>query len=158
MLKTIQQPRENISELAPTISKMSIAPSKIGKVIGPGGKMIRSITEDTGCDVDIDDEGTVVISGPNGTSVKKALDFIEGLTAEAVIGTIYDGTVKGIKDFGAFVEILPGTEGLLHISEFSNEFVKDIFSVCNMGDKFKVKVLNVDNVGKIKLTRKGIES
>ena len=127
---------------------------KIGGLIGPGGKNIKALTEETGANIDIQDDGTVKIFAPTKEQMEAALARIEGSTAEAEIGKIYRGTVKGTKDFGAFVEILPGMEGLLHISEMADYRVNDVTDICKEGDKVTVKCLDVDRTGRIKLSRK----
>jgi len=156
MLKAIPRPRANLSKYAPRLVKITIDQEKIGTVIGPGGKMIRKIQEDTGAEIEIDDDGVVTISASNDESVDKAKETIEGLTAEAKVGEIYEGKVTSVRDFGAFVEILPGTEGLLHISELSEEFVKDIHSAVKMGEMVKVKVVSIDDTGRIRLSKKAV--
>jgi len=154
MLSVIREPRPSLSKYAPRLVKISIDQEKIGSVIGPGGKVIRRLQEETGTEINIDDDGTVTISASSDESVNSAKEAIEKLTEEAKVGKVYEGTVTGIKDFGAFVEILPGKEGLVHVSELSREFVKDIYSVVKPGEKMKVKVLSIDESGKIRLSRK----
>ena len=156
MLQAIPRPRANLSKYAPRLVKITINQEKIGTVIGPGGKMIRKIQEDTGAEIEIDDDGVVTISASNDESVNKAKETIEGLTAEAKAGEIYEGKVTSVRDFGAFVEILPGTEGLLHISELSEEFVKEIHGAIKMGEMVKVKVLSIDDTGRIRLSKKAV--
>ncbi len=156
MAETIAAPRSDISSLAPKITTMNIPVSKIGAVVGPGGKMIRSIIEETGVKIDIEDDGTVKIASSNGEAAEKAMELIKELTATAEIGKNYLGKVKKVVDFGAFVEILPRTEGLLHISEISEEHIKDIRTEVRMGDKILVKVLNVDDQGKVRLSRRAV--
>ena len=156
MAETIAKPRSDISSFAPKITTMNIPVSKIGAVVGPGGKMIRSIIEETGVKIDIEDDGTIKIASSSGEAAKKAIELIKELTATAEIGKNYMGKVKKVVDFGAFVEILPRTEGLLHISEISEEHIQDIRTEVRMGDKFLVKVLNVDDQGKIRLSRRAV--
>ena len=150
----IPAPRAEINENAPQMKAIKINPEKIGGLIGPGGKNIKALTEETGANIDIQDDGTVKIFAPTKEQMEAALARIEGSTAEAEIGKIYRGTVKGTKDFGAFVEILPGMEGLLHISEMADYRVNDVTDICKEGDKVTVKCLDVDRTGRIKLSRK----
>lgn len=156
MAETIAEPRTTVSSFAPRITTMNIPVSKIGEVIGPGGKMIRSIIEDTGVKIDIEDDGTIKIASSNGEATEKAIERIKELTATAEIGKNYLGKVKKVVDFGAFVEILPRTEGLLHISEIADHHIRDIRTEVRMGDKILVKVLNIDDQGKIRLSRRAV--
>ncbi|HUV40119.1 MAG TPA: polyribonucleotide nucleotidyltransferase [Planctomycetota bacterium] len=156
MLAVIERPRDEISVFAPRLERLVIPQDKIGTVIGPGGKVIRAIQEETGCQIDIEDDGTIVIAGPSTDAVLAARATIEGLTASPEVGRTYEGKVVSIKDFGAFVEILPGQDGLLHVSELSDTFVKDVGSVVKMGDKVRVKIIAVDDQGRIKLSRKAV--
>jgi len=150
----IAQPRPEISEYAPRLLTIKIDPEKIGKVIGPGGKMIRSITEQSGAKIDIEDDGTVYIASVDAAAAEKAQAIIEALTEEAKVGKIYHGKVVSVKDFGAFIELTPGTDGLCHISELDEQYVKDVTSVVKIGDMVDVKVISVDEQGRIKLSRK----
>jgi len=150
----IAAPREEISEHAPRMLMLKIDPAKIGKVIGPGGKTINRIQDDTGAKLDIDDDGTVFISSTDSAAAKAAMAEVEGITADAQLDKIYEGTVVSVKDFGAFVEILPKTEGMVHVSELDNKFVKNVTDVVNIGDQIRVKVINIDAQGRIKLSRK----
>lgn len=143
-----------MSRHAPRIELIRIKPSKIGEVIGPGGKQIRKIIEETGVEIDINDEGIISISSPNLDSIEKAKSIIHGLTAEVEIGKIYNGKVKTVVPFGAFVEILPGKEGLCHISEFCHERVEKMENVTKEGDMIDVKVLDITERGQLKLSRK----
>ncbi|MCH8319780.1 MAG: polyribonucleotide nucleotidyltransferase [Acidobacteria bacterium] len=156
MAEAIAEPRSDISSFAPKITTMNIPVSKIGAVVGPGGKMIRSIIEETGVKIDIEDDGTIKIASSSGEAAERAIELIKELTATAEIGKNYMGKVKKVVDFGAFVEILPRTEGLLHISEISEEHIQDIRTEVRMGDKILVKVLNVDDQGKIRLSRRAV--
>ena len=160
MLSAIRRPREDISQYAPRLVKITIPPEKIGKVIGPGGSMVRKIQEETCTKVEITDDvkGTVIISGEKAENVERARKIIEGLTEEAEIGKIYEGKVTSIRDFGAFVEILPGTEGMVHISELSDDYVENISDVVHMGDEFKVKVIDMDDMGKIRLSKRAVDN
>ncbi len=152
MEKAIQTPREEVSAHAPRIHTMRIKPDKIRDVIGPGGKVIRALTEETGCKIDIEDDGTVRIASSDSNALQRAIDAIQAITAEPEIGRVYHGKVRKIVDFGAFVEILPGTDGLLHISQISNERVRRVEDVLHEGDEINVKVLDVDRSGKIRLS------
>ena len=154
MNKVITKPKEDISELAPRITSFKINTEKIGELIGPGGKTIKKIINTTGVTVDIDDDGTVLVASTDSEASKRALDMIHGLIDDPEIGRIYDATVKRIMNFGAFCEILPGKEGLVHVSELATEFVKDVGSVCKVGDQFKVKVIGIDELGRINLSKK----
>ncbi|MGH7859959.1 MAG: S1 RNA-binding domain-containing protein, partial [Candidatus Binatia bacterium] len=133
---------------------LKIRVDKIRDVIGPGGKMIRSIVEETGCKIDVEDDGTILIASSDGEAMRKARERIEQITAEAEIGKIYKGTVRKIMDFGAFVEILPGTDGLVHISQLAPGRVNKVTDVLQEGDEVMVKVLEIDKSGKIRLSRR----
>jgi polyribonucleotide nucleotidyltransferase len=154
MLESIQEPREEISVHAPRIITIKIHPDKIREVIGPGGKMIRSIVERTGAKIDIEDDGTVKIASADAEASRQAIKIIEDLTQEAQVGKIYLGTVKKIMDFGAFVEIFPGTDGLVHISQLAEHRVQKVDDILKEGDEVMVKVLEIDRQGKIRLSRK----
>ncbi len=155
MAETIAEPRADISSFAPRITTMQIPVAKIGEVIGPGGKMIRSIIEQTGVKIDIEDDGTVRIASIDGGAAEKAIQIVKELTASAEIGKTYLGKVKKVVDFGAFVEILPRTEGLLHISEIAERRIEDIREEVRVGDKIMVKVLNIEG-NKIRLSRRAV--
>ena len=154
MAKAIETPRTEISEHAPRIETMHIPTDKIRDLIGPGGKVIRGIQEETGCKVDVDDSGTVTVASADGPALTRAIDMIEGITASPEVGRIYDGKVRKITDFGAFVEILPGTDGLLHISQLAETRVATVRDVVKEGEQIPVKVLEVDRQGKIRLSLK----
>jgi len=154
MLQAIPAPRAEISQHAPRLLQIHINPDKIGKVIGPGGKTIKGIEADTGARVEVEDDGTVTISSVDVTKAEKARDIIEALTQEVQVGRIYTGTVVSIKDFGAFIEILPGQDGMCHVSELADKYVKNVGDVVKMGDTVRVKVISVDDTGRIKLSRK----
>ena len=154
MNKVIDTAREEVSDKAPTMRTMSIHPDKIRDVIGKGGATIRSITEETGASIDIDDDGNIKVYGEDNVSAQAAIDRILAITAEAEIGQVYEGKVERIVDFGAFVNILPGKDGLVHISQISNERVEKVTDVLSEGQMVKVKVLDVDNRGRIKLSMK----
>ncbi len=154
MLMTIQRPNQEISEHAPRLITVKIPPDKIGMLIGPGGKNIRGIQESTGAVIEVDDDGVVTIASSNGAWALAAQEKVEAVTASVKIGKIYTGTVTSVKDFGAFVEILPGRDGLCHISELSNEFVNNVADVCKVGDEMKVLVIDVDDHDRVKLSRR----
>jgi polyribonucleotide nucleotidyltransferase len=154
MAETISSPRENLAQYAPRIFIMQIKQEKIRDVIGTGGKVIRGIVEQTGVKIDIEDSGIISIASPDGESAQKAIDIINNITAEAELGRIYLGKVKRIMDFGAFVEILPGTEGLLHISQISEQRIAKVTDEFNEGDELLVKVIEIDKMGRIRLSRK----
>ncbi len=154
MSKVITDPRKEISPYAPRIYVMFINPDKIRDIIGPGGKVIRGIQEETGTRIEVDDTGKVMIASVDVTGAEEAKKAIEGLTQQAEIGKIYEGTVRKITDFGAFVEIFPGTDGLVHISQLANERVRKVSDVVKEGETVPVKVIGIDPQGKIKLSRK----
>ena len=133
---------------------MQIRQEKIRDVIGTGGKVIRGIIDQTGVKIDIDDSGLINIASPDEESAKKAMDIISGIVAEAEVGKLYTGKVKRIMDFGAFVEIIPGVEGLLHISQIADRRIAKVTDEINLGDEVVVKVLEIDNQGKMRLSRK----
>jgi polyribonucleotide nucleotidyltransferase len=135
---------------------IQINPEKIGKVIGPGGKMINKIQDETGATIDIEDDGTIYIASADAEGAEAAKAYVESITEEVEVGKTYQGAVVSIVDFGAFLEIMPGQDGLVHVSELSDEYVKDPKDVVNVGDTMKVKVINVDNQGRVKLSRKAI--
>jgi polyribonucleotide nucleotidyltransferase len=154
MAKTIDAPRKEMSKYAPRIVQVKINPEKIGALIGPGGKNIKRLVEESGCEINIDDDGTVNIYSVSAEGMKIARDAIEGMTAEAEINKIYRGKVVTIKEFGAFVEFLPGKDGLVHISELANFRVKATEDIVKMGDEIWVKCLGVDEKGRVRLSRK----
>jgi polyribonucleotide nucleotidyltransferase len=154
MGRTIAGPRADLSAYAPRIVTIHIKPDRIRDLIGPGGKVIRGIVEETGVKIDVEDDGTVYVASADGVAMQKALDKIRGITAEAEVGRIYRGTVRKIVDFGAFVEIFPGTDGLVHISQLADERVRKVSDILKEGDVIPVKVLEVDRSGKIRLSRK----
>ncbi len=154
MQTALAQPRPDVSSYAPRIVTLKIRVDRIRDVIGPGGKVIRGIIEETGVKIDVEDDGTIYIASADEPAMQKAVDWVHRLTAEAEVGKIYKGTVKKIMDFGAFVEILPGTDGLVHISQLAAERVAKVRDVLNEGDEVMVKVLEVDKSGKIRLSRK----
>ena len=154
MQETIARPRTELSVHAPRIITIRIKPDRIRDLIGPGGKVIRAIVEETGVKIDVEDDGTVLVASSDGDSMQRAIDKIRAITAEAEVGKIYRGTVRKIVDFGAFVEIFPGTDGLVHISQLADERVRKVSDVLKEGDVISVKVLEVDKSGKIRLSRK----
>ena len=154
MQGVIATPRPELSPFAPRIQTIMIDPEKIGELIGPGGKNIRRITELSGAQIDIENDGTVNVFATDGDSMNIAVQEINKITAEAEEGKLYHGTVTGMKDFGCFVEILPGKDGLVHISELADFRVNSVSDVCKMGDKMWVKCIGVDDRGRVKLSRK----
>jgi len=157
MKAVIAKPREAISELAPRITTLKISQEKIGGLIGPGGKTIKKIINDTGVTIDIEDDGSVLVASTDAEASKKAIEIIRGLTEDPEIGKVYDVTVKKIMQFGAFCELFPGKEGLIHVSELSNDFVKEVGDVVKVGDKLKAKVIKIDDLGRINLSKKQAE-
>lgn len=158
MARTIESPRSGISQYAPKIVAFKIKPEKIGSVIGPGGKIIRKILEETGAEIDIDDDGEVTISAPTDEQLEKARARVLEITEEVVVGKIYTGIVRRIMNFGAFVEILPGKEGLVHISQLAQYRVQNVTDVVKVGDEIKVKVTEIDDMGRINLSKRKAES
>ncbi|MHC4294981.1 MAG: polyribonucleotide nucleotidyltransferase [Planctomycetota bacterium] len=154
MGKILAKPRDEISSFAPRMLTIRIDPEKIGKVIGPGGKTIKKIQEETGANIDIEDDGTVFISCVEVEGAQAAFKAVEDLTEEVELGKVYEGTVVSVRDFGAFIEILPGQDGLCHVSELDTKFVKNVDDVCKVGDVLKVKVINIDDQGRVKLSHK----
>jgi polyribonucleotide nucleotidyltransferase len=154
MGKSLPQPRGDISAYAPRITTIRIRPERIKDVIGPGGKVIKDITARTGCSINIEDDGSIAIASANQTQVDAAIKMIKNLTQEADVGKTYMGTVRKIVEFGAFVEIFPGTDGLIHVSELSDKRVKNVSDVLSEGEEVLVKVISVDRQGKIRLSRK----
>jgi polyribonucleotide nucleotidyltransferase len=154
MLRSIKRPREEISANAPRLIQIQINPEKIGMVIGPGGKTIRRLQEETGAKIDIDDNGVVSLSSLDAAGAEAARDKIVAMTEGVQVGRIYEGRVTSIKEFGAFVEILPGKDGLVHISELSDGYVSSVSDVCRVGDPMLVKAIAVDDQDRVKLSRK----
>jgi polyribonucleotide nucleotidyltransferase len=154
MAKTLSEPRKEMSKYAPRIQVIRINPEKIGALIGPGGKNIKRLVEESGCEINIEDDGTVNIFSVSPEGMKIAVDAISGMTAEAEIGKIYRGKVVTIKEFGAFVEFLPGKDGLVHISELANFRVKKTEDIVKIGDDIAVKCLGVDEKGRVRLSRR----
>ncbi|MBK6848745.1 MAG: polyribonucleotide nucleotidyltransferase [Proteobacteria bacterium] len=154
MAQAIDAPRATLSAYAPRILTLKIKPDRIRDVIGPGGKTIRAIQDQTSCEINVSDDGTVTIAAFDAEGGKRALALVEGLTAEAEIGAYYRGRVRRVADFGAFVEIMPGMDGLIHISELDRARVERVEDICREGDEVVVKVINIDREGKIRLSRK----
>lgn len=156
MLMTLRQPRTAISSFAPRLITVRINPEKIGLLIGPGGKTIKGIQESTGAKLDIDDDGTVFISHIDSAGAEAARMKVEALTEEVRVGKVYEGRVTSVKDFGAFIEILPGRDGLCHISELDDKYVDKVDNVCKVGDIMQVKVIAIDDQDRVKLSRKAL--
>jgi polyribonucleotide nucleotidyltransferase len=157
MSEALPTHRDDLSRYAPRIHTLQVKPDQIREIIGPGGKTIRGITAQTGVSIEVEDDGTVHIASPDGIAVKKAIDIIKGLTTEPEVGEYYMGVVKRLAEFGAFVEILPGTDGLVHISELDSKRVNRVEDVCKEGDEMVVKVIAIDRAtGKIRLSRRAV--
>lgn len=156
MMKALDKPREDISPFAPKISTVEINPDKIREIIGPGGKVIRAIQSETNTKVEVDDSGVVKIAAASSEDLEAAITMIKDITREAEVGAVYEGTVVKVTDFGAFVQILPGTDGLVHISQLANYRVKKVTDIVKEGDTLKVKVLEVGRDGKIRLSHKAV--
>jgi len=156
MLEVLPEPRPQIKDHAPRIITVKIPVDKIGALIGPGGKNIRALQEETGTKIDIEEDGTVYIASTDGVGAKIAQERVEALGENAVIGNIYTGKVVRIADFGAFVEILPGVDGLVHISQLDSERVNKVEDVVGMGDEVTVMVTDIDGQGKIRLSRQAV--
>ncbi|MFN5755761.1 MAG: polyribonucleotide nucleotidyltransferase [Planctomycetia bacterium] len=154
MLSAIRRPRAEISAWAPRLLRTQINPEKIGLLIGPGGKTIRAIQESTGASIEVEDDGTVTVASHDAEGAMAAMAKVEALTASIQVGRIYEGRVTSIKDFGAFVELVPGKDGLCHISELSDDYVGSVADVCRVGDIMRVKVIAVDDQDRVKLSRK----
>jgi polyribonucleotide nucleotidyltransferase len=152
MDQTISSPEKSISEYAPKILTMKIDPDKLGTVIGPSGKTVKKISETNEVEVNIENDGTITIYGKNSEQAYNAQKMVEDLVEEPEVGTIYEGTVKRIMDFGAFVEILPGKEGLCHISKLAKHHVNKVRDVVNEGDTLKVKLIEIDKMGRYNLS------
>jgi polyribonucleotide nucleotidyltransferase len=157
MNQAISVPRAELSEFAPRIISFKIHPDKIRDVIGKGGATIRALTEETGCTIDIEDDGTVKVASADNAAAQEARRRIQQLTADVEVGMIYQGRVAKLMDFGAFVTILPGRDGLVHISQISNERVENVSDKLREGDTVKVKVLEVDKQGRIRLSMKAVD-
>lgn len=156
MREVIDETRAQLSPYAPRITKIMINPDRIRDIIGPGGKTIRRITEETKCTIDIEDDGTILIGSTSAENAQKAIEMIHGLTREVEVGAVYTGKVTRIMAFGAFVEILPGKEGLVHISELADYRVARVEDVVNVGDEIQVMVTEIDRQGRINLSRRAL--
>jgi polyribonucleotide nucleotidyltransferase len=154
MMATLSEHRPDLSKWAPRITQIKVKPDQIRLIIGPGGKTIKGIIDQTGVAIDVEDDGTVNVASSDSDAVKRALDIIKGLTTEPEVGAIYKGTVTRVADFGAFIEVMPGTDGLLHVSEMAHHRVDKVTDVMKEGDSVEVKVLSMDRDGKIRLTRR----
>ncbi len=154
MSEVISEPRKEINKYAPRMITIKINPAKIGKVIGPGGKMINAIQGETGASIDIEDDGTIFIASTSGSGAEAARDAIERLTEEPTVGRIYAGKVVSVRDFGAFIELMPGTDGFCHVSELDDSFVKNVSDICNVGDIVRVKIIAIDDQGRVKVSLK----
>jgi len=151
--------RAEMSPYAPRIVTLQIPQEKIGEIIGPGGKTIRKMIEESGVSsIDIEEDGKVIVASPDKDALEIAVGMIKALTEEPEIGKIYEATVKRIMNFGAFVEFIPGREGLVHVSELANKFVKDVNEIIKVGDKFKVKLMEKDKEGRFNLSKKQAET
>jgi polyribonucleotide nucleotidyltransferase len=157
MLATLAEPRKELSPFAPRIEKIKINPEKIGAVIGKGGEVINRITAETGAEIDIKEDGLITVAGPDAAKIAQAIDMIRSLTEEAEVGKIYTGTVVSIKDFGAFINIMPGQDGMAHISELSKERVERVEDVLHEGQVVKAKLIGIDERGRFSLSLKDIE-
>ena len=154
--KVIDGPRSDLSRYAPRLVTLQINPEKIGKVIGPGGKTINGMQQNFEVSIDVEDDGTIFVGGTNAEGVESAVAQIQAMTEDIKLGTIYTGKVVNVRDFGAFVELVPGQDGLCHVSELAEEYVKNVADVVSVGDKIKVKVINIDDQGRVKLSRKAV--
>jgi polyribonucleotide nucleotidyltransferase len=156
ILEVIPAPRPELKPHTPRITTVKIPSDKIGAIIGPGGKNIRALQEETGTKIDIEEDGTIYIASTNGEGAQKARERIEAITETAQLGRIYTGKVVRVADFGAFVEILPGTDGMVHISQLDSERVEKVEDVCKLGDEISVMVTGIDPMGKIRLSRQAV--
>ncbi len=154
MDSALAKPEDKVSQYAPKVERLQVDVNKIGEIIGPGGKVIKKIVEDSGADVNIEDSGVVTVAAVDINAIETAMQMIKGIVDEVEIGKIYNGTVKKVVDFGAFVELFPGKEGLVHISNLDTKRVREVTDICKEGDKMKVKVIKVDRQGRIDLSRK----
>jgi polyribonucleotide nucleotidyltransferase len=157
MVQTLAQPRTELSPYAPRIEKIKINPEKIGAVIGKGGEIINKITSETGALIDIKEDGLITVAGADPAGIARAIEWIKGLTEEAEVGKIYRGQVVSIKDFGAFVNIMPGQDGMVHISQLSNERVEQVGDILTEGEMINVKLAGIDERGRLSLTMIDVE-
>ncbi len=158
MAKVIAEPKKDISKYAPMVFTLKIDPEKIGAVIGSGGKVIKGLIEKTGADISVEDDGSIFVASEDRAAAEKALNLIKGIVAEPEVGKVYPGRVMRIMDFGAFVEFLPGKEGLVHISELSHEHVNKVTDVVKVGDELEVKIIEIDNLGRVNLSLKALQT
>jgi len=156
MKQVIDAPRGELSNYAPRLHKITIPRDKIRDIIGPGGKTVRSLVEETGCEIDVDNDGTITIASPDGEAARRAISMIEKLTEVPEIGKVYTGTVRRVEGYGAFAEILPGTDGLIHISELAPYRVRETTDIVKEGDEIEVKVIDIDDTGRVRLSRKAV--
>ncbi len=154
ILEAISSPRKSISEFAPQIRTMTINKERIGELIGPGGKVIKKIIQETGATIEVDDNGNVSVSSNNAESIQRAMDTIKAIVGDLEVGSIFDGTITRLMNFGAFCEIFPGKEGLVHVSELKHGFVKNVEDAVKVGDKVKVKLIKIDEMGRLNLSIK----
>jgi polyribonucleotide nucleotidyltransferase len=154
MEKAIDKPRKELSANAPQVTSTKIPVDKIGELIGPGGKNIKEITEESGAEISIEDDGTVNVYADNKEKIEKAMKYLERFTFAPKEGEIYEGVVASVMPYGAFVDIRPGVSGLVHVSEMADDFVKDVNTVVSEGEKVKVKLIGIDKEGKLKLSMK----
>ena len=158
MISIIAEPREKLSPYAPRIEKLMINPDKIGAIIGKGGETINKITSETGAQIDIKDDGLVTIAAVDGESIEEALAWVKGLVEEPEVGNIYTGKVVKVMDFGAFVQFMPGLDGMVHISELAEDRVEKVTDVVNEGDEVKVKLMAIDDRGRMNLSMKEVKA
>jgi polyribonucleotide nucleotidyltransferase len=156
MMEVLAEPRDEMSPFAPRMHRLQIDPQKIGTVIGPGGRVIRSIIEETGCTIDIEDDGSVFIGATDQEAADRAIAIIEGMTKDVEVGAIYTGRVARIMNFGAFVEIAPGKDGMVHISELADYRVPSVEDVVKIGDEVQVMVIEIDGMGRVNLSRRAV--
>lgn len=154
ILEAIKEPRKELSEYAPKIVTITIDKDKIRSIIGPGGKIIKRIIQDTGATIDVDDDGKVSIASDSEEAINKAMEIVKGITGDLEVGTIFNGTITRLMNFGAFCELFPGKEGLIHVSELAGKFVKNVEDVVKIGDKVKVKLIKIDEMGRLNLSIK----
>jgi polyribonucleotide nucleotidyltransferase len=156
MEQVLARPRSEMSNFAPRLHTLQIPRDKIRDVIGPGGKTIRSIVEETGCEIEVENDGRVIIASPDESAAKRAVAIIERLTEVPQVGKVYTGQVRRVEPYGAFVEIIPGTDGLVHISELAPYRVREVTDIVKEGDELTVKVIDIDDQNKVRLSRKAV--
>ena len=157
MLRTIAEPRAELSPYAPRIEKLLVNPDKIGSIIGKGGETINKITSETGVEIDIDESGLVTFASTDGEKMQRAIDWVKGLVEEPEVGKVYTGTVVSLKDFGAFINILPGVDGMLHVSKIAERRISSPDEVLKVGQKVRVKLTLIDDKGRLSLTMLGVK-